>query len=89
MTTKLKGVRDRRFVTVTEIATELRVRVETLRDSGVLEHCRCIPAGTLGRSELWLWEDVQASALALGEGRTTSQTSPKPRGVPASRFVSL
>jgi hypothetical protein len=55
------------FATVPEIMKELRVSRRVLVESGVLEGCRRIPAGQLGRVELYLWADVVRAALALGE----------------------
>ncbi len=84
-----KGVENRRFVTVTEIAHELRVRPDTLRSSGILDGCRRIPAGKLGRYELWLWADVERAVLAYAHGEQATSPRNDKRVRPASQFVSL
>ena len=53
------------LVTRPEILTRLRISRETLESSGILERCWCIPAGTLGRYDLWRWCEVEAAAFEL------------------------
>jgi|GEM_PF-2870081 len=83
------GVGNRRFVTVTEIATELRVRATTLRESGILDGCRHLPAGTLGRHELWLWDDVQQAVLEFAQGASGTRSQKPQRRRPATSFASV
>jgi len=89
MSAKFKGVGDRRFVTISEIAAELRVRIPTLRESGVLDACRRIPAGQLGRFELWLWEDVQQAVLSLGHDRASEANALGAVTRPAESFIPI
>jgi len=86
---KRRGVGTRRFVTLSEIAAELRVRASTLRESGVLQGCRHIPAGRLGKYELWLWEDVQQAVLSYAVGETRPSAVHRRRSLPSTSFVSL
>lgn len=87
-----RGVQGRQWVTLTDIAHEFRVRPERIRELGFLDGCRRIPAGTIGRYELWRWEDVERAALEHVTGvtkRPTKKGKPKKRTAPASAFVPL
>ncbi len=80
-----RGIQGRRWVTLTDIAAELRVRPDRIRELGILEGCRRLPAGSIGRHELWLWPDVERSALeAVSQSATTGTTA---RSAKAGRRV--
>lgn len=65
----MKGAAHRRYGTETEIAAELRVSVQTLRDQGVLDGVR----GTqIGRYTLYLWSDVDRAVFGTEGARTRS-----------------
>ncbi len=70
-----RGIQGRQWVTLTDIAAELRVRPDRIRELGILEGCKCIPAGTIGRYELWRWDDVELAVLELAQGKTKSHRS--------------
>ncbi len=67
-----RGIQGRRWVTLTDIAAELRVRPDRIRELGILDGCARLPPGTIGRYELWLWPDVEQSVLELASGASRS-----------------
>ena len=81
----------RRFCTFTEIARELRVRAATLRDLGVLDGCRTVPAGTIGKYEMYLWSDVERAVFEFARsGRSTGKPGVAGQlSLPATSFESL
>ncbi len=83
-----RGIQGRRWVTLTDIAAELRVRPDRIRELGILDGCARLPPGTIGRYELWLWPDVERAVLELASG-SSRPTKPTVGGLtlPAKAFA--
>jgi hypothetical protein len=75
-----RGVQGRLWVTLTEIAEELRVRPSRVRELGILDQARRLPAGVVGRWEVWRWEDVDRAVLQLAVGEAPGAEIARPVG---------